>query len=113
MDEDNVVSIRLKTGKRWHDSYPVTIDGDEITIGKGAEHPFSARDLDFTLKRIQSLGTLSPDYILVSQAVDNFAFEGPDADNIIRFRFRGDRIWKRSRHQGESSRSRSCPTMPR
>ena len=92
--EDNVVSIRLKQGKRWHDSFPVTMDGDDITVGKGPDHLFSARDLEFTLKRIQSLGTLSPDYILVSQAVDNFAFEGPDAENIIRFRFRGDRIWK-------------------
>jgi hypothetical protein len=92
--EDNVVSIRLKQGKRWHDSFPVTMDGDDITVGKGPDHLFSARDLEFTLKRIQSLGTLSPDYILVSQAVDNFAFEGPDADNIIRFHFRGDRIWK-------------------
>jgi hypothetical protein len=64
-----------------------------MTVGKGAEHLFSARDLNFTLKRIQSLGSLSPDYILVSQAVDNFAFEGPDAENIIRFKFRGDRIW--------------------
>jgi hypothetical protein len=94
VDQDNVVSIRLKQGRRWHDSYPVTMDGDDITVGKGPDHLFSSRDLEFTLKRIQSLGTLSPDYILVSQAVDNFAFEGPDADNIIRFRFRGDRIWK-------------------
>jgi hypothetical protein len=93
VDQNNVVTVRLKTMKLWHDSFPVTVDGDKITIGKGAEHPFSARDLNFTLKRIQSLGSLSPDYILVSQAVDNFAFEGPDAENIIRFKFRGDRIW--------------------
>jgi hypothetical protein len=94
IDQDNVVSIRLKTNKRWHDSFPVTVDGDKITIGKGADHLFSAKDLNFSLKRIQSLGTLSPDYILVSQAVDNFAFEGPDAQNVVRFKFRGDRIWK-------------------
>ena len=94
VDSLNVVSVRLKQGRRWHDSYPVTMDGSDITVGKGPDHLFSARDLDFTLKRIQSLGTLSPDYILVSQAVDNFSFVGPDADNIIRFRFRGDRIWK-------------------
>jgi hypothetical protein len=93
LGEDNVVSVRLKAGKLWHDSFPVTVDGDKITIGKGAVHQFSARDLNFTLKRIQSLGSLSPDYILVSQAVDNFAFEGPDSQNIIRFKFRGDRIW--------------------
>ena len=94
IDQDNVVSIRLKTSKRWHDSFPVTRDGDQVTTGKGPDHLFSAKDLNFTLKRIQSLGSLSPDYILVSQAVDNFAFEGPDAQNVIRFKFRGDRIWK-------------------
>jgi hypothetical protein len=94
IDQDNVVSIRLKTNKRWHDSFPVTMDGDKVTIGKGPDHFFSAKDLDFTLKRIQSLRSLSPDYILVSQAVDNFAFDGPDAQNVIRFKFRGDRIWK-------------------
>ena len=94
IDQDNVVSIRLKTNKRWHDSFPVTMDGDKVTIGKGPDHFFSAKDLNFTLKRIQSMGSLSPDYILVSQAVDNFAFDGPDAQNVIRFRFRGDRIWK-------------------
>jgi hypothetical protein len=94
IDQDNVVSVRLKTGKRWHDSFRATRDGDQLTIGKGPDHLFSAKDLNFTLKRIQSLGSLSPDYILVSQAVDNFAFEGPDAQNVIRFKFRGDRIWK-------------------
>jgi hypothetical protein len=94
IDQDNVVSVRLKTGKRWHDSFPVTRDGERLTIGKGPDHVFSAKDLNFTLKRIQSLGSLSPDYILVSQAVDNFSFEGPDAQNVIRFKFRGDRIWK-------------------
>jgi hypothetical protein len=94
VDQDNVVSVRLKTGKRWHDSFPVTVDGDKMTVGRGPDHLFSARDLNFTLKRIQSLGSLSPDYILVSQAVDNFAFEGPDAQNVVRFKFRGDRIWK-------------------
>ncbi len=94
IDQDNVVSVRLKTNVRWHDSFPVTVDGDKITINRGPDHFFTAKDLGFTLKRIQSLGTLSPDYILVSQAVSNFAFEGPDAQNVIRFKFRGDRIWK-------------------
>lgn len=94
IDQNNVVSVRLKVNKRWHDSFPVTVDGDKITIGRGPDHLFSAKDLNFTLKRIQSLGSLSPDYILVSQAVDNFAFEGPDAQNVVRFKFRGDRIWK-------------------
>ena len=94
IDKDNVVSVRLKTGIRWHDSYKITVGDDKITIEAGREHLFSARDLNFTLKRIQSLGSLSPDYILVSQAVDNFAFEGPDESNVVRFKFRGDRIWK-------------------
>ncbi len=96
IDQDDIVSVRLKTDKRWHDSYRYTMDGDKVMIGKGADHFFSARDLSFTLKRIQSLGSLSPDYILVSQAVDNFAFEGPDANNVVRFKFKGDRIWKDS-----------------
>jgi hypothetical protein len=94
IDQGNVVSVRLKTNKRWHDSFPVTVDGDKFSIGKGPDHFFSAKDLNFTLKRIQSLGSLSPDYILVSQAVGNFSFDGPDAQNVIRFIFRGDRIWK-------------------
>ncbi len=94
IDQDNVVSVRLKANVRWHDSFPATVDGDKITINKGPDHFFTAKDLEFTLKRIQSLGTLSPDYILVSQAVSNFAFEGPDAQNVVRFKFRGDRIWK-------------------
>ena len=94
VDNDNIVSVRLKTDKRWHDTYHVNAGDDKITITKGEDHFFSARDLNFTLKRIQSLGSLSPDYILVSQAVDNFAFEGPDENHIIRFRFKGDRIWK-------------------
>jgi hypothetical protein len=94
MDNDNVVSIRLKTNKVWHDTYQVKEDDGKLTISKVADHYFAAKDLNFTLKRIQSLGSLSPDYILVSQAVDDFAFEGPDRDNIVRFKFRGDRIWK-------------------
>jgi hypothetical protein len=94
IDQNNVVSIRLKTAKRWHDSWRVTADGDKFTITKATDHFFSAKDLNFTLKRIQSLGSLSPDYILVSQAVSSMGFEGPDENNVVRFAFRGDRIWK-------------------
>jgi hypothetical protein len=94
VDKENVVSIRLQTNKKWHDSFPVVVQDDKMTVNKGPGHFFSAKDLNFTLKRIQSLGSLSPDYILVSQAVDNFAFEGPDTQNVVRFKFRGDRIWK-------------------
>ncbi|MCC6396123.1 MAG: hypothetical protein IT282_03825, partial [Bacteroidetes bacterium] len=93
IDAQNIVRIRLKTGVHWHDSYAVTRDGDEINIAQARQHLFAARDLAFTLRRIQALGSLSPDWILVSQALDPVAFEGPDQDNVIRFRFKSDRIW--------------------
>jgi hypothetical protein len=95
IDENNVVTVRLKTNKRWHDSYTVQMDDDELKgIEKTRDHFFSAADLKFTLRRIQALGSLSPDYILVSQAIDPLDFEGPDAENVIRLKFKGDRIWK-------------------
>lgn len=94
IDDNNIVSVRLKAGKKWHDSYRATVDDDDATLEPAADHLFSARDVDFTLRRIQALGSLSPDYILVSQALDPFGFDGPDAENVIRFRFRGERIWK-------------------
>ncbi len=95
IDANNIVSVRLKTNKLWHDSYSVKMEKEELqSIDKTKEHLFSAADLNFTLRRIQALGSLSPDYILVSQAIDPLAFEGPDGGNVIRFKFRGDRIWK-------------------
>lgn len=95
IDANNIVSIRLKTNKIWHDSYSVKMEKDEFkSIDKTKEHLFSAADLNFTLRRIQALGSLSPDYILVSQALDPMAFEGPDANGVIRLKFKGDRIWK-------------------
>ena len=95
IDANNVVSVRLKTNKLWHDSYRITMEDEKFkSIEKTKEHFFSAADLEFTLRRIQALGSLSPDYILVSQALDPMAFEGPDAGNVIRMRFKGDRIWK-------------------
>jgi hypothetical protein len=94
IDNSNVVTVRLKTAKRWHDSWLVTVKDEKMTIGKGQDHFFSAKDLAFTLRRIQSLGSLSPDYILVSQALGTMGFEGPDDKNEIRLAFRGDRIWK-------------------
>ena len=36
---------------------------------------------------------MSPDYILVSQAVKDFDFSGPDANSEIKFQFRKDRLW--------------------
>ncbi len=95
IDENNIVSVRLKTTKRWHDSYTVHMEDEEVkSIEKTREHLFSAADLRFTLRRIQALGSLSPDYILVSQAIDPLDFEGPDPNNVIRMKFKGDRIWK-------------------
>lgn len=94
IDQQNVVRILLKDAKRWHDSWQVTEKDDQYTISKTTDHLFSAADVNFTLRRIQALGSLSPDYILVSQALPTMAFEGPDASNVIRMQFRGDRIWK-------------------
>jgi hypothetical protein len=96
ISSDNVVTVKLLPGKRWHDTYQVRMDDNKATLTKGPDHLFLARDLSFTLKRIQTLGSLSPDYILVSQAVNPMVFEGPDGDGQIRFQFRGDRIWKES-----------------
>ncbi|MCX6138179.1 MAG: hypothetical protein NTV54_11865 [Ignavibacteriales bacterium] len=90
----NTITVRLKGAKRWHDSYQATADGDKVTIAKTGDHFFTPRDLAFTLKRLQALGSLSPDYILVAQAVPTMTFAGPDAQNEIRFQFRGDRVWK-------------------
>lgn len=93
IDENNVVTIRLKFDKKWHDSYFIKKDNDELEIEEREPRYFSAKDLIFTLNRIQRLGSLSPDYILVSQALERFEFEGPDINNEIRLKFRGDRIW--------------------
>ena len=93
VDEKNVVTIRLKTKKKWHDSYFPKADDDDITIEERESRYFSAKDLRFTLRRIQQLRSLSPDYILVGQALHSFAFEGPDINDEIRLQFSGDRIW--------------------
>lgn len=93
IDENNIVSVKLVNGAKWNDSYKVTVDGKDVKVTDGNANLFSAEDVNFTLKRIQNLGSLSPDYILVSQAMNEIGFEGPDADNVIRFKFKGDRIW--------------------
>ncbi len=90
----NIVRVHLKPARRWHDSWSVVLKDDKYILTKAADHFFSAADINFTLKRIQRLGSLSPDYILVSQALPTMGFEGPDENQIIRFQFRGDRIWK-------------------
>lgn len=94
IDQNNVVTIALKPARKWHDSWVITVDDDKYTVTPSTDHVFSAADLNYTLKRIQSLGSLSPDYILVSQALPTMGFEGPDETGQIRFQFRSDRIWK-------------------
>ena len=96
IDQNDVVTVRLKNNKLWHDSYSVTVKDDKVGISKAQDHFFSAGDLNFTLKRIQNLGSLSPDYILVSQALKSFEFDGPNEKGEIHFNFKGDRIWKDS-----------------
>ena len=93
LDANNNVVIRLKPRKKWHESYNVAVKDDEVTISEKQDVFFVAQDLNFTLKRIQRLGSLSPDYILVSQAVEGMTFSGPDDNNEIRFKFFDDRIW--------------------
>lgn len=94
--DNNAVTVRLSTGHLWHDSYQAFVDGKKVTIDKKSAHEFTAKDLAFTLKRIQSLGSLSPDYILVAQAMPVMDFEGPNEQNEIKFKFRSDRIWTES-----------------
>jgi hypothetical protein len=94
VDQDNVVTVRLKSNKKWHDSYQVTAKDDAYSIARSRDHLFAAADLQFTIRRIMSLGSLSPDYILLIQAMENPGFEGPNERGEITFRFRGNRIWK-------------------
>ncbi len=93
IDENTIVTIRLKPRRAWHSSYNVALDKKNITITPAEAVAFTARDLKFSLRRIQALGSLSPDYVLVSQALENFDFAGPDENGEIRFQFREDRIW--------------------
>jgi hypothetical protein len=93
IDKKSVVSVRLKPNRKWHSSWSVMMEKKKATISPKQDVVFAASDLKFTLRRIQKLGSLSPDYILVSQAVPDFDFSGPDANNEIQFQFRGDRIW--------------------
>ena len=93
IDNNNVVTVRLKTNQKWHDSFDVSHKDKKIQIQESTPRYFSAEDLQFTLNRIQRLGSLSPDYILTSQALQDYNFSGPDENNDIRFQFKGDRIW--------------------
>jgi len=93
VDEEGTVSIRLKPKMKWHSSYSVSMEKENISIQNKKSIEFTAKDLRFTLKRIQKLGSLSPDYILIAQAFSNFDFSGPNKDNEIQFQFQADRIW--------------------
>jgi hypothetical protein len=103
IDPKGVVSIRLKPSKKWHTSYSAIMGKEKIAVTEAQKEKiiiaealavkFTADDLRFTLRRIQSLGSISPDYILVSQAVPDFDFTGPNENNEIQFQFRGDREW--------------------
>ncbi|MBD3225850.1 MAG: hypothetical protein GF313_14070 [Caldithrix sp.] len=94
IDVNNVVTIRLKPREKWHSSFQTVMEDDEISITEKEAVYFSARDLRFTMRRIQRLGSLSPDYVLISQAIKNFEFSGPDDNGEIRFQFDEQRDWK-------------------
>lgn len=93
IDKNNVISIRLKPRIKWHSSYSVKMEKKKVALLEQNSVYVTAKDLMFTLRRIQSLGSLSPDYILVYQALKNFEFTGPDNNDEIHFNFREDRIW--------------------
>jgi hypothetical protein len=90
---ENIITVKLKKDKKWHDSFAIAVDDDEINISENQANYFTAKDLQFTLDRIKKLGSLSPDYILVAQALKEFNFDGPDINNEIRLIFKTDRIW--------------------
>ncbi len=96
LDQKNNVTIRLKPRKKWHNSYSVTMNKKNISISEKEGINFTAKDLKFTLNRIEKLGSISPDYILVSQAVPSFDFQGPNDNGEIVFQLKSDRIWTES-----------------
>lgn len=96
IDGNGVVTIRLKPNKQWHNSYTTTMEKEKIAVSPAQRVAVTAQDLKFTLRRIQALGSISPDYILVSQAIPDFDFIGPNDNGEISFQFRGDRIWTES-----------------
>jgi hypothetical protein len=96
IDRKNVVTVRLKPNRKWHSSWAASMVEDrldQLSITPRQEVLLQARDLQFTLKRIEKLGSMSPDHILVGQAIPDFAFAGPDQNGDVQFRFKGDRIW--------------------
>ena len=94
MDANNVVTIKLNSTQKWHSSYKVTVDDETVNVVAADQAvTFVAQDINFTLRRIERLRSLSRDYILIAQALQNFDFEGPNAGDEIQFKFKGDRIW--------------------
>ncbi len=96
LDQKNNVTIRLKPRKKWHTSYSVNMEKEKISISEKEGINFTAKDLKFTLSRIKKLGSISPDYILVSQAIPAFDFLGPNDNGEITFQLKSDRIWTES-----------------
>jgi len=91
---DFVVTLRLKPSKKWHSSYLVFKNEDgEVKVSPTEDVRFTARDLSFTLRRIQRLGSLAPDYLLLSQSLENLRFNGPDKNGEITFKFKPIRNW--------------------
>ncbi|KAA3618457.1 MAG: hypothetical protein D8M58_13415 [Calditrichaeota bacterium] len=89
-----VVTVRLKPKKKWHRSYDITVDEDEnVKVEEKTGVFFTAQDLNFTLRRIQRLGSLSPDYLLLTQSMERLEFTGPDENYEIQFRFKPFRVW--------------------
>jgi hypothetical protein len=94
IDDRKVVTVKLRTDVKWHNSYDISFDGAEVLVADASPVPFVVEDLAFSLRRIQRLGSLSRDNIIVAQALQSFDFEGPDESNQIRFRFKTDRDWQ-------------------
>jgi hypothetical protein len=92
-NHQTIVTVRLKQNRKWHSSYSISMKKEKVTVDKKEDSYFSAKDLKFTLARIQKLGSLSPDFILVSQAIPSFDFTGPDENDQIQFQFYNDRAW--------------------
>ncbi len=94
INTDFVVSVRLKPNKKWHNSYKITVDEDEnVDVSPRSEILFTAKDIKFTLRRIQRLGSLSPDYLLLTQSLEELDFIGPDENDEIKFQFKPIRDW--------------------
>lgn len=93
INNKNVVSVKLNTNKKWHTSYSVTVEDEDVKVTPAETRYFTPEDLRFTLNRIKMLGSLSPEFVLVGQGLKDFNFTGPDASGNVQFYFQGDREW--------------------